>query len=584
MTGEDVAGALEEVARLLELQGENPFKIRAYINAARALENYPGDLADMARKGQLDSIEGVGKAIAAKIATLLETGEMPILTDLRRHFPPGLQELFEVQGLGPKKIKALYDKLGVDSVDALRQACEDGRVAELPGFGAKTTQRILAAIESRDSYAGQYLPASYEGLVSETIEQLLQHPAVSQASFAGSYRRGKEIIRDLDLVVASSRPDEVTADFVALPWVTEVLLSGPTKTSVRFEGGIQCDLRVVTAEEYPCALVYFTGSKEHNVKLRQLAIQKGWSLNEYRFSAAADAESPARAVPEVREEAGVYDALGLDYIAPELREDRGEFEAAADGTLPRLVEWMNLRGAFHNHTVASDGHDSLEVMADTAQDMGLQYLGIADHSKSSVQAHGLDESRLLAQVEEIARLNATYQPDQFRLFAGVECDILRDGTLDFSDEILARLDYVVASVHSVFGLDSATMTKRVIHAISNPHVTMLGHLTGRLLLSREPYALDIPAVIDAAADTGTIIELNCNPYRLEMDWRWWRHARDKGVKTSLNPDAHRADGLGYLRYGVRAARKGWLRREDVVNCLPLGGIEKALQAKRAKRV
>jgi DNA polymerase (family 10) len=354
---------------------------------------------------------------------------------------------------------------------------------------------------------------------------------------------------------------------------------------VRFKSGIQADLRVVKTAEYPFAINYFTGSKEHNIGLRSRALARGWTLNEYRLEAVANVEGkkarkPAQPIPPIYEERDLYRALDLDYIEPELREDRGEFEAAENHTLPDLIEVENLRGTFHNHTTASDGRSSLAEMADAAQELGLQYLGIADHSKSSFQAHGLDAERLLAQVEEIRQLNAGFG-GHFRLFAGTECDVLKDGSLDFPDEVLSQLDYVVASVHAAFTLPEAEMTKRIIRAISNPHVTMLGHLTGRLLLSREPYQVDVPAVIEAAAATGTIIELNASPWRLDMDWRWWPLAKEKGVRCSINPDAHHTDQLQNLWHGVGAARKGWLTRRDVVNCLPLGKIEAVLAQKRS---
>jgi DNA polymerase (family 10) len=352
----------------------------------------------------------------------------------------------------------------------------------------------------------------------------------------------------------------------------------------------------VTAAEYPFALNYFTGSKEHNVVVRSRALQRGWTLNEYRLGVAEgrgdspgspeEKTTPARKArgrlgsiaPTIREEADLYRALDLDYIPPELRENCGEFEAAAAGKIPKLLEAENLRGTFHCHTTASDGRNSLEEMAAAAQELGLQYLGIADHSRSSIQARGLDEARLRVQIAMIRKLNEQFE--NFRLFAGVECDILRDGSLDFPDEILAELDYVVASIHSAFTLSEADMTKRVIRAMQNPHVTMLAHPTGRLLLRRDPYAIDIPAIIEAAAESGTWIEINAAPKRLDLDWRWWPLAKEKGVKCVINPDAHGVERLQELWFGVGVARKGWLTREDVVNCLPLGKIESALGKKR----
>jgi len=392
----------------------------------------------------------------------------------------------------------------------------------------------------------------------------------------GSFRRGKETVHDLDFLVATKKPEEVIAAFVKLPEVIDVIAQGPTKASVHVKDGIQCDLRAVSNAEFPFALAYFTGSKEHNVAIRGRALQQGLSLNEYGFTLVKEGAE----APEVHDERDLYRTLGLDFIEPELRENTGEIDAAEHGRLPKLIELENLRGTFHNHTTASDGRATLRQMAEAAHDLGLQYLGISDHSKSSFQANGLDEKRLLAQIAEIRELNA--ELDGLHLFAGCEVDILKDGSLDFSDEILSQLDYAVASVHNVFNLPEAEMTKRIIRAIENPHITMLGHLTGRLLLQRPAYAVDIPAIIEAAAATGTIIELNCSGWRLDMDWRWWRMARDKGVKCSINPDAHSTEGLQALIYGIKVARKGWLCREDVINCLPLDEVKKALGHKTGR--
>ena len=568
---------LEETGRLLELKGENPFKVRAYLNAARALETYPGSLATAAREGKLAEIPGIGKAIAEKIAGVLATGEFPYHAELKAAFPATLFDLFELQGLGAKKIRVLYEQLAVVSIETLEAACADGRLAALPGFGAKTAANLQEAIAQRRSHAGQFLYEKAAVLAETLREELRAHPAVAQLAVAGSYRRHKETIGDLDFVVATAEPEAVSAFFIAHPLVEGVIASGATKSSVRLSGGLQADLRVVSSEAFPFALNYFTGSKEHNIQMRSRALQRGWTLNEYRL-----ANTAGEPVPEIREEKDLYRALDLDYIEPELRENLGEFAAAEAHTLPRLVELANLRGTFHNHTTASDGRHSLEEMAEAARELGLSYLGIADHSKSSFQAHGLDEARLAQQVEAIGRLNAGYGGG-FRLFTGVECDILPDGSLDFDDDTLAGLDYVVASVHSGFNLPEAAMTARIIRAISNPYVTMLGHPTGRLLLSRKPYPVDIPAIIEAAAQTGTLIEINCAAPRMELDWRWWPLAREKGVRCSINPDAHSVPGLQRLAHGIGIARKGWLTREDVVNCLPLEQIGPVLAAKRSRR-
>jgi DNA polymerase (family 10) len=585
VTKEAVAEVLESVARLLELKGENPFKVRAYINAARAVETFPGDLAAMAREGRLTEIEGIGKAIAEKIAELLETGALGIHTALSAEFPPEIFELFELQGLGAKKVKALYEQLGVGSIAALEAVLQSGAVGKMAGFGARTAANLMEAIEQRRQHAGTFRLGDVAREAEALAMELREHPEVSQVSVAGSYRRRKETVHDLDFIVSTRCPAEVSSFFTGHALVERVIASGPTKSSVRLKSGVQADLRVVTDPQYPFALNYFTGSKEHNITMRNRALQRGWTLNEYRLEEVGDTSERKRrgskgAPPEVRTEADLYEALGLPYIEPELREDRGEFAAAEAGTLPDLVKLEQLRGTFHCHTTESDGRSSLEEMAAAAQELGLQYLGIADHSRSSIQAHGLDAERLLAQVARIRELNAKLEG--FRLFAGIECDILKDGSLDLPDDVLAQLDYVVASVHASFTLSEAEMTERIVRAIQNRHVTMLGHLTGRMLLIREPYRVNIPAVIDAAAETGTIIELNGNPRRLDMDWRWWPLAKEKGVRCAINPDAHHTSALQNLWFGVAAARKGWLTRKDVVNTLPAGRIGAVLKAKRAR--
>ncbi|MFV0415664.1 MAG: DNA polymerase/3'-5' exonuclease PolX [Chthoniobacterales bacterium] len=577
MTRTEITEIFEDIARLLEIKGENPFKIRAYTNAARTLDTFAGNLQEEIDAGTLTKIDGIGKAIAEKIEILANTGELPYYNELRASFPPSLPELFELQGLGGKKIKVLWDKLGVASVEDLEVRCKDGQVAGLEGFGAKTAENLLKAVEQRKQSAGKFLYGDIVGLAESVLEELRELPFVGLAEIAGSYRRKKEIVGDLDFIVSSKKPEAVSDFFVKHPLVRQVLAQGKTKSSAIFEPGIQCDLRVVQAAEYPFALNYFTGSKEHNIRMRSRALARGWSLNEYRFSRAEDGKTEdEKPLPgKIESEEDIYHALGLDYVPPELREDRGEFDQAEKHALPELIEWQNLRGVFHNHTTASDGKNSLKEMAEAAAELGLQYIGIADHSKSSFQANGLDAERLMKQVEEIDAYNA--EQNDIRVFSGVECDILKDGSLDFPDEILSRLDYVVASIHSSFTLSEKEMTKRIIRAISNPNVTMLGHLTGRLLLSREAYAVDVSAVLDAAAETGTFIELNASRYRLDMDWRWWHLAKKKGVKCVINPDAHSTNGLQEIRLGVNIARKGGLGSGDVINCLSLEKIRLLLK-------
>ena len=569
-----VIEVLDHLAQLLELRGENPFKIRAYTRAARALEVLTEPLERFIEEGRLGEVDGIGKAIEEKVTELVTTGHLSYYEELLSSFPATLFELFELQGLGAKKIKVLHDELGVSSIANLEKACQSGTVAALPGFGEKSVANIEKAIAFYREHAGLFRIDQVTQLADPLLADLRAHPDVGQCQTAGSFRRCKETLGDLDILVSSNTPENVSQFFVQHPLVENILMQGPTKSSVQLQGGLQCDLRVVKPEEFPFALVYFTGSKEHNIRLRSLALERGWSLNEYRFTVQEGKKSP----PKIHDETELYRSLDLDFIPPELREDRGEIVAAAAGKIPELIRWQQLRGTFHCHTKASDGENTLEEMAAAAQELGLDYLGIADHSKSSYQAHGLNEERLLQQQQEIRDLNKTFS--DFRLFAGTECDILKDGSLDFSDDVLASLDYVVASVHSSFSLSERTMTDRLIRAMENRYVTMLGHLTGRLLFSRDPYPVNIPAILDAAVATNTMIEINASPYRLDMDWRWWQLAKEKGVRCVINPDAHSTAGLHHLVFGAAIARKGWLTKKEVVNTLSVEKVELLLKEKR----
>ena len=579
MTSAEAAAIFEKIALLMDLKGENPFKIRAYRSGAEIVESFPGDIMKMAQENQLSGIKGFGEALRDKLHEMATTGSLKFYNELKAEFPDTIFELFDIQGLGPKGIKQIYTELGVGSIAELRRAIEAGAVAQLAGFGEKKAAKILDGITFREAHASEFRLEQVMPVVEQVLEALKSHPDVSRAEVCGSYRRGKETVHDLDFLVATKHPETVIEAFVTLPIVVNVIAKGGTKASVHVANGLQCDLRAVASREFPFALNYFTGSKEHNVAMRQRALSLGWTLNEYALS--QEEGKNGKPIPAIHDETDLYRAMGLDCPDPEMRENGGEIEAAEQGKLPRLIQLENLRGVFHNHTTASDGKASLREMAEAAQELGLQYLGIADHSKSSFQANGLDATRLLRQVEMIRELNAEFGPE-FRIFAGSEVDILKDGSLDFEDEVLAQLDYVVASVHNVFNLPEAEMTQRIIRAIENPHVTMLGHPTGRLLAQRPSYAIHMPSIIDAAAETGTIIELNASPWRLDMDWRWWKLAKEKGVKCSINPDAHSVHGLKDVVFGIRTARKGWLTRDDVVNCLPLEAVGQVLTAKRAR--
>jgi DNA polymerase (family X) len=577
MNREEMADVLERIALLLELKGENPFKVRAYRQGAEVVLSMEEDVVELAKNDELKGIKGIGEALREKLGEMAKTGGLGFYEKLKQEFPETVFDLFEIQGLGPKKIKAMYDALGVDSLEALKAACEEGKVAALPGFGEKTQAKILEGMAANEKFADRFLYAEIGNLVEGILETLRLHPEISQVAVAGSYRRAKETVGDLDFLVATKEGALVCEDFTSLPQVDAVIACGETKASVRLKNGIYCDLRAVKNAEFPFALQYFTGSKEHNVALRSLALKKGWSLNEYGLNPVD--EKTER--PQVHEEKEIYRALGLQFIEPELRENRGEIEAAAEHKLPRLVELMNLRGTFHNHTTESDGRDTLEGMVAEAMDLGLQYLGISDHSKSTAFAGGLNEERLLKQIETIRELEKTLAG--FRIYAGNEVDILMDGSLDFADEILEQLDFVVASVHNFGKLDESTMTARICRAMENEHVTMLGHPTGRLLLKRDGYALDHARIIDCAASTRTVIELNCSPMRMDMDWRWWKRARDKGVLCSINPDAHSRARIHHITQGVAQARKGWLRREDVLNTRTAKEIDSFLKTPKGER-
>ena len=560
MEKNDIASVLDEIATFMELTGENPFKIRAYSAGARILENMTEDLSELIDGGKLADIPGLGEALVDKITTLRRDGVLPFHQKLKASIPAGLLEVMQIPGLGPKKVRALWTLLAVEDLAKLKEVCESGAVAELKGFGAKTQDKILEGIKNRIAYGKRHRWYEAAAIAEPILVGLRALPQVSLAESAGSLRRARETVGDLDFLVASSEPKPIMDWFVAYPGVKEVTAHGETKSSVRFENGLQADLRVVPAEQFYFALHHFTGSKEHNVAMRHRALGRGLSMSEWGFK-SVDEKSVA---PGATSEEEVFRALGLPWIPPELREGNGEIDAAEAGKLPKLVQLSDLRGVFHNHTTESDGDHTLDQMAAAAEAHGWDYLGISDHSKSSFQAGGLDEARLAQQLEDIAKLNAS-KKYRVRVLSGSEVDILKDGTLDFSDDVLARLDFVVASVHTLFTLDREAQTARIIKAIENEHVDMVGHLTGRLLNKREPYDVDIAKVIDAAAANDTIIELNANPWRLDLDWRWWRRAAEKGVLCSINPDAHDIDQLAFAAHGVRIARKGWLTPEQVLN-------------------
>jgi DNA polymerase (family 10) len=577
MDKDKVADILVEIGTLLELKGENPFKTRAYANAARTLEGLNEPLEKIVAEKRLGEIKGIGEALEQKITELVTTGKLKYHEELKASIPPGLIEMLEISGLGPKKIQAMQKKLGIDSMEKLEAACKAGKVAELDGFGEKTQANILEGIERKRTYASKHLLNDALRAAEPLLEKLREHPAVIRCSGAGSLRRFKEVIGDIDLLASSKKAADVIEFFVSQPGIVKILAKGETKASAILDGGIQCDLRVVSDAEFPFALAYFTGSKEHNIVMRQRAIQRGLRLNEYGlFKSKEETRDPKLLVP-CKSEDEIFRKLDLVFVPPELREDHGEFSAAEKNALPKLIEWTDLKGALHNQSNWSDGRNTLEEIAAYMENLGLEYWAITDHSKSSFQANGLDAQRLREQILEIKKLNEKIaaRGGEFRLLAGNEVDILKE-RMDFDDDVLAELDVVVASLH-VPSSSEAENTKRMLRAAENPFVHIIAHPTGRLLLEREAYPVNLHAVIDACAATGTWLELNCNPHRFDLDWRHWAYAKSRGVKCVINPDAHRNEHAGFLRLGAGMARKGWLTKPDVVNALPLAALKKELK-------
>ena len=580
MDKEQVAQILVEIGTLLELKGENPFKTRAYQNGARTIESLGEPLAKVVEEKRLGEIKGIGDALQQKITELVTTGRLKYYEDLKASVPAGMVEMLGISGLGPKRILTLRKELGIESIEALEKACQDEKIALLEGFGEKSQKNFLEAIERRRLYASKHLLADAMSAAEPILDNLRQHPDVIRCSVAGSLRRSKETIGDIDFLASSKKPGEVIEFFATQPGIITVSAKGDTKASVILEGGIQADLRVVSDKEFPFALNYFTGSKEHNIVMRQRAIARGLRLNEYGlFKSKEETRDPKLLVP-CKDEADIYAELDLTYVEPELREDHGEFAAAEKNILPKLIEWTDLKGALHNHSTWSDGHNTLEEIAAHMEELGLAYWAVTDHSRASFQANGLDPKRVREQIKAIGVVNKKLADNgsDFRLLTGTEVDVLKD-KLDFDDDLLAELDVVVASLH-VPANNEADNTKRLIRAAENKYVHMLGHLTGRLLLERESYPVNQQAVIDACAETGTWVELNCNPYRFDLDWRQWFYAHSKGVKCVINPDAHRNEHANFLRLGIGVARKGWLTKADVINALPLDKLRKELAKKR----
>ncbi len=570
-----IAEALHELAVLMELTGANPFKVRAYENAARIVDGVAEDIGPLIEKDALVEIKGIGRNLADHIAELYGSGEIAEYADLKKSVPEGVIEMLSIPGLGPKKVAYLWREMGIKSAGELEFLCKRHIIAGAPGFGAKTEEKIIAGIAMLRRFAGKRLFSEAAAQAKAVHRMVGSWPEVDRSEVAGSVRRCREVVGDVDMIAASTDPAKVMDRFVSMPIVERVLQHGEKKSEVILESGMQCDLRVVTEEQFPFALHYFTGSKEHNVRMRTRAKSMGLKLNEYGLFKAGSEKSMRCA-----DEAALFAALGMDYVEPELREDMGELEAATDKRLPKLVEDGDLKGVLHVHSNYSDGEASIEKMAEAARGMGFEYLAICDHSRVLTVARGMKPADVKRQHREIDALNKKFK--NFLVLKGIEVDVLADGSLDFEDDLLAAFDIVIASVHTRFNMPEEEMTRRIIKGISNPFVHALAHPTGRLLLARDPYAVDMNRVLDAAAELGVAMEINAHPQRLDLDWRWCKRARDKGVKFIICPDAHSPDDMGLIGYGVNVARKGWLAKGDILNCFDAHKLLEYLRRKRSE--
>lgn len=569
-----LARALDEVASLLELRGDNPFRVRAYRNAAATVLD-AGERVASLPADRLLALPGIGRDLAARIRELADTGDLALRRELAAEFPESLLDLLKLQGLGPKTVALLHRELGIATLDDLEAAAHAGRLRTIRGLGAKREQLLLRAIEEQRRFAGRHLLADAHEAAGAIVTWLREGCPGAVVDIVGSLRRGTETCGDIDLLVTSA-PAAVMDRFTVAPGVERVLARGDTKASVRLAGGLQADLRLVAPESRGAAMQYFTGSKLHNIELRDRALARGLRLNEYGLFRLAD---EARVAGDTEE--AIYERLGLPWIPPELRERRGEFEAAEARALPRLVSREDLLGDVHMHTTATDGRDSIEAMVAAARALGHRYLAITDHSQALAMARGLDERRALAHAARIRDIGARF--DDITVLAGIECDIRPDGTMDLADDCLAQLDLVIASVHSAFQQDEAQMTDRVLRALANPWVDVLGHPTGRLLLRRPPYRLDIERIIDAAATHGVALEINCQVERLDLGDAHARLARDRGVPLVISTDAHATASLAWLRWGVLVARRAWLTPADVLNTRPVEDFRQALRRHRSRR-
>jgi DNA polymerase (family 10) len=573
----DIASVLKDIALYKELKGENPFKVRAFESAARSVETYPSSVAQLAEDGGLQEIKGIGKSVAEVISEYLKNKRSFILEELKSSFPETISELFRVPGLGPKKIKALWEKLGCSTIGELEYACKENRLVGLEGFGQRSQEKILHEIEFIKRHMDRHLFSEALKVGKEVIEELAGDKACKVVSIAGSLRRGKSTFKDIDILVVSDKDAEDQRLKQVLMRHADkdgVISAGPTKVSIR-RRGLQIDFRVVDEKCYASALLHFTGSKEHNTILRSRAKTLGMKMNEYGLFRD---EKPLT----VKNEEDIYRAIGLSYVPPELREGEDEVEASLEGRLPKLVEKQDLHGMIHVHSNYSDGSQSIQQLAEECKKQGYSYLCISDHSRSAYYANGLSIQALRSQIEEIKSLNEELSP--FRIFCGIESDILADGGLDYPDDVLAELDFVIGSVHSKLTMSLEEATSRLVTAIENPHITILGHPSGRLLLSRDGYPYDEEKVLDALMENGVVIEHNCNPHRLDPDWRFLKKAGERKILVSIDPDAHSIEGFNDMEFGLIMARKAWIERAGLLNCMNTEEIDEFFKSgKKAKR-
>ncbi|MBU0479033.1 DNA polymerase/3'-5' exonuclease PolX [bacterium] len=571
MNNKEIAEIFHSIADILEIKAENPFRIRAYRRAAQVIEELSQSIKDIYTNGKLPNIPGIGEGIAGKISELVQTGKLAEYETIKKSVPSGLLEMLNISSVGPKTVALIYKELGITSVEELEKAAKDHKLAKFSGMGEKKEENIIRGIKILRETKERIPIYEAEVIAQEIINQLKKLRAVDKISIAGSLRRQRETIGDIDILVASKNSEKVMDAFTTLPQVKQILAKGSTRSSVRIEGGRQVDIRVVETDSFGAALHYFTGSKAHNIRIRELGIKKGLKINEYGvFKRALEDKKIAG-----REEIDVFKSIGMPYICPEIREDRGEIEAGLSGTLPKLIEIDNLRGDLHIHSNWSDGTNSIEEMAEAAIKRGYKYIAICDHSKSLKIAGGLHEGELIERQKEIDELNNKYK--NFQILSGIELEIHINGELDFSDDILESLNVVIGAIHTGFSQDEKVNTARIIKAMENRNVDIIAHPTGRLLGKREGYKIDIPAILKAAGDTETALEINAFPERMDLADVYLQEAKEKGAKFAINTDAHSILQLDFAKFGIGVARRGWLEKQDVINCLNIDELQKFLE-------